>query len=215
MQKAASYIMDKLADYHIHSTYNDHSDPDLTINNVIQFAECNGLKKIAFTEHVRKTSDWIPKYLDEIQTCAKTSSLEIISGFEAKILQDGEIDCPSEYRSKYFVIASFHSVFGNKQVWINALKSVIRDSTVDVIGHLAPEPGMNFNKSEISSIAEEISQNGKVVELNSKYCRPPLDWITAFRAKGVRFHLGSDAHSLRSIGSFDNISDLIAAADEP
>lgn len=215
MQKAASYTMDKLADYHIHSNYNDHSEPDLTIGNVIHFAECKGLKKIAFTEHVRKTSDWIPKYLDEIQTYAKNSSLDIVSGFEAKILQSGDIDCPTEYRGKYFVIASFHSVFGNKQVWINALKSVIKDPTVDVIGHLAPEPGMKVNESEIDSIAEEIAQYRKVVELNSKYCRPPLEWIAAFKAKGVGFHLGSDAHSLRSVGSFDNINALIAAADDP
>jgi histidinol phosphatase-like PHP family hydrolase len=213
VQKAAVNTMDKLADYHIHSTYNDHSDPDLTINNVIQIAKSKGLKKIAFTEHVRKSSDWIPKYLDEIQRCAIASSLDILSGFEAKILQNGDIDCPSEYRTEYFVIASFHSVFGNKQVWINALKSVIRDPTVDVIGHLAPEPGMKVSESEIRSIAEEIVQNRKVVELNSKYRRPPLDWILTFKAKGVRFHLGSDAHSLNSVGSFENINDLIVAAN--
>jgi histidinol phosphatase-like PHP family hydrolase len=207
--------MDKLADYHIHSTYNDHSDPDLTINNVIQIARSKGLKKIAFTEHVRKTSDWIPKYLEEIHMCAKVSSLDILTGFEAKILQNGDIDCPSEYRTKYFVIASFHSVFGNKQIWINALRTVIRDPTVDVIGHLAPEPGMKVSESEIGLIAEEIVQNRKVVELNSKYRRPPLDWITAFKTKGVRFHLGSDAHSLGSVGSFDDINDLIAAAELP
>ena len=213
MQKAASNTMDKLADYHIHSTYNDHSDSDLTINNVIQIAKSKGLKKIAFTEHVRKTSEWIPKYLNEIKICAKVTSLDILPGFEAKILQNGDIDCPNEYRSKYFLIASFHSVFGSKQVWINALRSVIRDPTVDVIGHLAPEFGMKINEYEIGLIAEEIAQNRKVVELNSKYHRPPLDWITAFKAKGVRFHLGSDAHSLSSVGSFENINDLIAAAD--
>jgi histidinol phosphatase-like PHP family hydrolase len=205
--------MDRLADYHIHSIYNDHSDPDLTIRNVIGFAENKGLRKIAFTEHVRRTSNWIPKYLDEIQTYAKNSNLEIIAGFEAKILPDGKIDCPDEYKNRYFLIASFHSVFGNKDLWISALISVIRDPAVDVIGHLAPEPSPNISEIEIDSIADEIIKNHKVVELNSKYCRPPLDWIIAFKERGVKFHLGSDAHSLRSVGNFDNINQLIAAAD--
>jgi putative hydrolase len=207
-------VLDTSADYHIHSNYNDHSDSDLTINNVIQFAEKNGLKKIAFTEHVRRGSDWIPKYLNEIQICARNSPLEIIPGFEAKILLNGIIDCPDEYRSKYFVVASFHTVFGDKERWITALKSAIRDPTVNVIGHLAPEASFKIIEGEIDSIAEEIVRNHKIVELNAKYRRPPLDWIKSFKNRGVKFHLGSDAHSLTSIGRFDEIANLIAAVDE-
>ena len=205
--------MDKSADHHIHSTYNDHSDSDLTIKNVIDFAENIGLRKIAFTEHVRRTSEWIPKYLGEIQMCARNSSIEIISGFEAKILSNGSIDCPQEYRSEHFLIASFHTIFGNKEYWINALKLAIQDPTVDVIGHLAPEPDFKMSAFEIDSIAEEIVRNQKVVELNSKYRRPPLDWIASFKRRGVKFHLGSDAHKLESIGCFENINHLIAAAE--
>jgi putative hydrolase len=64
------------------------------------------LREIAFTEHVRKTSsDWSPKYLDEIQHISSIDSnriLEIIAGFEAKILIDGLIDCPEKYADKYY-----------------------------------------------------------------------------------------------------------------
>lgn len=42
--------------------------PDLTVSNVVKYAENMGWRLIiAFAEHVRKTSDWIPRYLDEIQ----------------------------------------------------------------------------------------------------------------------------------------------------
>jgi PHP family Zn ribbon phosphoesterase len=51
----------------IHCNYNDHSSLDLTVSNVVKYAENMGLRLIAFAEHVRKTSDWIPRYLDEIQ----------------------------------------------------------------------------------------------------------------------------------------------------
>lgn len=91
--------------YHIHCNYNDHSSPDLTVPNVVKYAKNRGLREIAFTEHVRKTSDWSPKYLDEIQHISSIDSnriLEIIAGFEAKILIDGSIDCPEKYADKYY-----------------------------------------------------------------------------------------------------------------
>ena len=49
---------------HIHCNNNDHSSPDLTVSNVVKYAENMGLRLIiAFAEHVRKTSDWIPDIL--------------------------------------------------------------------------------------------------------------------------------------------------------
>jgi putative hydrolase len=93
--------LDKHQDYHVHCSYNDHSASDLTIKNVIARAEKIGLKVIALTEHVRRTSDWVPRYLDELRaetTVARSNKLEVIPGFEAKILRDGSIDCCEEYR---------------------------------------------------------------------------------------------------------------------
>jgi putative hydrolase len=81
--------LDKDQDYHVHCNYNDHSASDLTVKNIIARAEDMGLKVIALTEHVRRTSDWVPRYLDEITTETATKSsnkLKVISGFEAKIL---------------------------------------------------------------------------------------------------------------------------------
>ncbi|WP_415282135.1 PHP domain-containing protein [Candidatus Nitrososphaera sp. FF02] len=59
--------MNILEDYHVHCNYNDHSAPDMTVQNIVSRAEAMGLRAIAFTEHVRRTSDWISKYLDEIK----------------------------------------------------------------------------------------------------------------------------------------------------
>jgi putative hydrolase len=88
--------LDKDQDYHIHCNYNDHSAPDLTIKNVIARAEKIGLKVIALTEHVRRTSEWVPRYLDEIRgetaLVSSNNKLKVIPGFEAKILKDGSID---------------------------------------------------------------------------------------------------------------------------
>lgn len=205
-------------DYHVHCNYNDHSAPDLTIQNVLIRAKEIGLQTLAFTEHVRRTSDWIPRYLREIESYKNNnnnnSSLRIIPGFEAKILVDGSINCPEQYSKNYFLIASFHNIYGSKQVWINALKRAIENPDVNVIGHIAPEATFTLENSEVDALASLIVKNKKIVELNAKYYRPPPEWILMFKNKGVKFHLGSDAHSLQQIGQFEKISDLISLVDD-
>src|SRR5919109_1460102 len=140
-------------DYHIHCNYNDHSSPDLTIPNVVKYAD------------------------------------------------------------KHFLIASFHTKYHNKQVWLQALERAIENPNVDVIGHIASEPSFTLGSDEIEQLAKMIVHNNKTVELNAKYHRPPKKWIQIFRKNGVHFHLGSDAHSLDEIGRFENISDLIALTE--
>ena len=205
--------MHKDQDYHVHCNYNDHSASDLTIKNIIAQAEKIGLRVIALTEHVRRTSDWVPRYLDEIRAetaAASSNKLKVIPGFEAKILRDGSIDCCEGYSREHFIVASFHSTFGDKSVWIEALKSAIQNPDVDVIGHLAPEPTFDLNEEELSELASLIFSNHKIIELNAKYHRPPPRWLLKFKEKNVSFHLGSDAHSLQEIGNFSSISDLIS-----
>ena len=197
-------------DYHIHCNYNDHSSKDLTVENIIKQANALKLQKIAFTEHVRTTSDWTENYLAEINRFKNTSDIDILKGFEAKILPNGYVDCPQDYLNKnYFIIASFHTKYHEKETWYNALIKAIRNENVNVIGHLAPEPGMSLSFNELKIIAEEIKSNDKIIELNAKYKRPPFEFIKVFKEFGIKFHLGSDAHSLNQIGNFDGIKNLI------
>ena len=210
--------MDKNQDYHVHCNYNDHSASDLTVKNIIARGEKMGLKIIAITEHVRRTSDWIPRYLAELRAetaaAANSNELKLIPGFEAKILRDGSIDCCEEYSKDYFIVASFHTIFGDKRIWIEALRSTIQNPHVNVIGHLAPEPTFDLNDEELSELASLLFSNHKIIELNAKYHRPPPRWLLKFIEHQVRFHLGSDAHSLEEIGNFSRVSDLIAMVED-
>jgi putative hydrolase len=197
-------------DYHIHCNYNDHSAIDLSVENIIKKANDIHLQTIAFTEHVRITSDWIEKYLQEIELFKHTANIKILKGFEAKILPDGGIDCPITYLDKeYFIIASFHTKYQDKQKWYNALLKAIRNENVNVIGHLAPDPEISLTPQEIKILGEEIVSNNKIVEINAKYKRPPIEFVKIFKELKVHFHLGSDAHSLYEIGNFDRIKNLI------
>lgn len=196
-------------DYHIHTNYNDHSSSDLTIGNIIKQAELKQLKLIALTEHIRRTSDWVYSYINEISKFKENTKVKVVIGFEAKILQDGKIDCREDISRNYFIIASFHTKYYDKIVWTNALKKVIENKYVNVIGHLGPEPSFDLNNHEIEEIAKLINKHDKIIELNAKYKLPLENWIKIFLKNGVNFHLGSDAHSLDQIGNYDSIMKVI------
>ncbi len=92
---------------------------------------------------------------------------------------------------------------------MNAIKNAIRNPDVNVIGHLAPEPSFSLDSEELIEICELLKEHGKIVELNAKYNRPPIDWVRKFKEHNVEFHLGSDAHSLNEIGEFSRIIGLV------
>ena len=203
-------MLNQKEDYHIHCNYNDHSSKDLTIDNVVKRANELQLQKIAFTEHVRASSDWTEGYLEELKRHDNKTTVKILKGFEAKILPDGNIDCPLNYlNNDYFIIASFHTKYQDKEKWYSALIKAVRNENVNVIGHLAPDPGISLEKKEIDNLAEEMISNNKIVEINAKYKRPPLEFIKSFKEQGIRFHLGSDAHTLSEIANYNGIKNLI------
>ena len=202
-------MLDLKKDYHVHSNYNDHSPQELSIEKVTRYAEKIDLSTLAFTEHVRKTSDWIPRYLEEIDKIVSSGTkTTIISGFEAKILKDGTVDFPTEYED-HFLIASFHTRYNNKEDWLSALKSVIALPYVNVIGHLAPEESFDLTDDELVELSQLLKLNYKIVEINAKYRRPPMEWLRIFKDNKVNFHLGSDAHNLTEVGNFNSINNLI------
>ncbi|MDQ5870019.1 MAG: PHP domain-containing protein [Thermoproteota archaeon] len=197
-------------DYHVHTNFNDHSPSNLSVANIIKCGEEKGLISIAFTEHVRKSSTWIPKYLKEIDK-AKSSrtAISMISGFEAKILDSDTLDFPEEYAG-HFLVASFHTRYGSKDKWFHALKLAIKSSHPNALGHLAPEESFDLNSDELNELSDLLIKFNITAELNAKYRRPPLHWLRVFKEKNVNFHLASDAHRLQDVGNFDSIMNLIS-----
>lgn len=202
-------LLNRTEDMHIHCNYNDHSDIDLTASNIIRVAEQKKLTRIAITEHVRKSSDWTAKYLEDVNSQFSKTKVKILPGFEAKILASGEIDCPEEYLcNNFFIIASFHTKYPKDQ-WYSSLVEAIKNPFVNVIGHLAPEIDFSLTDPEIEKLGDLLIEHHKIVEVNSKYVRPPIHFLKIFKNQGVNFHLGSDAHSLKDIGDFNRINHLI------
>ena len=71
-----------------------------------------------------------------------------------------------------------------------------------------------LDNEELIEICQLLKEHGKIVELNAKYNRPPIDWVLKFKEFNVDFHLGSDAHSLNEIGEFSRVLKLVQVVDD-
>jgi len=211
-----------LIDYHIHTTYSDgNNNPE----DMIQKAIASGIREIAFTDHVWKTSDWIDRYIEEINMLRKKyPQIKILIGVEAKALnRKGDIDASEDTIKKVdFVMGVCHRrlplenpPFDNlinlsaeeaakieTEVSINLLKN----KDIAFLGHPGRTYHKFFNKifpkEALTAIAEASKKTGKPVEFNTK-----LPWIYAFveivAKLNAPFVIGSDAHTVHEIGKID------------
>lgn len=188
--------------WHVHTNYVDGE------NSVDEY--CKGavelrIPLIAFTEHVRRELTYNYQDLaEEIRTARKNySELIILTGCEAKVLKDGSLDVSEDIlRQSEIVLMAFHSFPRSKEKYVNALKTALSNSRVDIWAH----PGLFLRNKDISLSDEElenifsIAKNKNVlIELNEKYDLPPRGWIEIGKKKGINFVRGSDAHSVRDL----------------
>lgn len=175
MDKNSKIIFD---DYHIHTNITDGL---CTFLQIIEEAKKIGIKKIAFTEHVREilTYDWF-KFRDEILN-TDLKGIKVIVGIETKILNhNGKLDCNKDiFDSADIVLGSVH---GAQSVeWL-------LNSDCDIIAH----PQIN------ASNVEKFLDCNKIIELNSKY--PLIDEIVTALIKGNSyFSFGSDTHAIQDL----------------
>lgn len=192
--------MAKNRDYHNHTNYNDHADRDMSIKNIIKRAEDIGLVEIALTEHVREHSPWIGRFLND--TRKVKSEVNIIPGFEAKVLNDyGELDIKEHLAKRYLIIGSFHT-FKPIGKFYKAFLNLTKNTYVDIIGHfgLCNDNVIQLNKEQLDEIIFSIKDNNKVVEINSRYKLPTKKVITKLIKNKVRLCYGSDSHKISEVG---------------
>ncbi len=81
-------------DMHVHSTF---SDGKSTIEQNIEAAEALGLEQLTCVDHVRVDTAYLPEYVAAIERLRPTTSIELLCGIEAKLLDtSGALDLPPE-----------------------------------------------------------------------------------------------------------------------
>ncbi|MFE5240340.1 MULTISPECIES: PHP domain-containing protein [unclassified Streptomyces] len=81
-------------DLHTHTDFSDGRDP---LDQVVAAAETAGLHTLVLTDHVRADTTYLPAYVAAVRAARATTSVRLVCGVEAKILDtDGRIDLPED-----------------------------------------------------------------------------------------------------------------------
>jgi len=189
-------------EWHVHTNYADGKN---SVDEYCKRAVELRIPLIVFTEHVRKALTYsYQDLIDEIiMARGKYPELIILTGCEAKVLEDGSLDVSENVlKASEIVIMAFHSFPRSKDKYIEALKTALSNPRVDIWAHpglFLRNKSLSLNEEEVEAVFEKASQENVLIELNEKYSVPSRDWMRIGKKKGVKFVKGSDVHSVEEI----------------
>jgi DNA polymerase (family 10) len=200
-------LNDIRADLHIHTNW---SDARASMEDMVQGAIKRGLKVLAITDHSNATNGvngldekHLKEQAIEIQKLRQkySSTITLLHGIEAEILEDGSLDLAEETLAKLdIVVASLHEhLYQPREVITARLVKAIRNPLVDIIAHpggreLPRTNGADLNWDEVFKAARE---NQVALEINSNPVHLDMDEMHARSAgeSGILISINTDSHA--------------------
>lgn len=207
-------------DLHMHSNYSDGKN---TPEEMIEAAIGIGYEAMAITDHVWKSSSWIPAYAAHLHALKQNyrHRIQLYSGIEAKVVSlDGDIDADPSFDSQVdLVLGSIHRIpnqdgYYSKadadrlprrtiiENWLEAFYGMLGNPRVDIIAHpLSELKGFGIREEELpmKEITDRIAHSGKILELNVRYNTPDQAVIRISAHKGTAFLISSDSHTVQDL----------------
>lgn len=207
---------------HLHSNFSDGKN---SIEEMTSVAIKLGLKRIAFTEHVRRDTKWLEKYLNEIRKIKKKyPQIKIYTGIEAKVIDlKGSVDAKREFFKKVdLVLGAFHKIPKGKneylskeeillnkrkalELWFQAMMGLLKNENVNIIAH----PTAILKKYEIKlpqwakkEITRKAKKFNKIFEINEKYKVPNNEFLKILKRNKIDLYYGSDSHSRKELKKY-------------
>jgi len=190
-------------DWHVHSRWSN--DAQGTIADYCRQARQNGLRLIAFTEHVRRRLLFDYRaFCDDVERAREAfPDLVILKGCEAKVLNaQGDLDVPDDVLEQCeVVVGSFHS-FPDPTAYVRAIEGMLQNPQVDIWGHptlYAVRKGIPLDLATVEGLIDLCIQHQVLIEFNAKY-RLPGDAMRAMVVdRRAKYVFGSDAHRVDAL----------------
>lgn len=228
------------ADYHTHTVFS-HGKGQIIDN--ARIAKQKGLKELGISDHgfahpaFGLTKRKLPKMRELCKQASEQTGVKVLLGIESNIIgTDGTVDLkPKNYDSfdiflagihkfvmykfgtafSLFVPNFFNSTFHKEKVSKGLIKSntktfinVIKNNPVDVITHI------NFccfaDAVEVAKVARDY---GTYIELNAKKTHLTDEELFNVAKTGVKFVIGSDAHSPDRVGEISLVEKWLERVD--
>lgn len=200
-------IGDLRGDLHTHTK---HSDGNFTIREMALAAKSMGYEYIGIADHTKglgvaagQDEQEILQQKEEIDKLnEEMEGIRILAGVEVNIRMDGTLDIDEEVLEQLdFVIASVHSAFKqSKEVMTERICRAMEREVVDIIGHPTGRLIGKRDAYEVDTeiLLDEAVRTKTILEINAFPDRLDLPDILcrAGKAKGVKFAINTDAHSI-------------------
>jgi len=204
---------------HCHTVYSDGHN---SIEEMALAAEARGMAYLTVTDHSPTAYyargvglDRLRAQWEEIARVQERVKIKILKGTESDILADGSLDYPDFFLEQFdVIIASIHArhKMDSEQMTarlLRALKSPFFKIWGHPLGRLIPSrPPFACRMEEV---LDAIAESRCAIEVNGDPRRLDLEprWIRAARARGIKFVISTDAHS---IAGLDNLPYGVAMA---
>ena len=206
-------------EWHLHTS---HTDGQAGVEEVLRAAQAKGLRSVAFTEHVRRSSIWFAAFAAAVREAAsRFPDLEVLVGCEAKALDiSGALDASDEILALCdIVLGSVHRVpdaagevrpFAEQSTEelhrreLELALGLIENGRISALAHpmgmLQRQRGI-FPVESMRRILAAAARRGVAVEISSSYL---VDWDGFLRLCGEAdppVSIGSDAHKVEELGT--------------
>ena len=192
-------------DLHVHTK---KTDGHQSIEEMAREAEKLGYEYLAITEHSKRVTvaggldaEELEKHIRDIEKVNQgMDNIEILTGAEVDILEDGSLDLPDEILSRLdVVIGSVHYKFNlSRKKQTRRIVTAMENPYFMILGH---PTGRKINQREpmdldLDDIFSAAKDNGCFLELNAFYDRLDLTDIACIQAakKKVGVVINTDAH---------------------
>ena len=214
-------MIEIIADMHTHTV---HSHGTGTVEDNVKAAISAGLQQIVISDHGPLHSYYnikdVDAYLRDIDAMRKKykSDIDVLAGVELNLLSaPGDIDLPPDYADSFDVkLMGYHKLVHyktvadrlhmllfktkseralerNTQAYLNAMDK----NNIDIIVHIGY--GLPV---DILKVARHAAEKNVVLEINAKHPEFTTEELRQCADLGVKFSVGSDAHSPGRVGDF-------------
>ncbi len=199
-------LEDIRGDLHMHTTATDGRE---SVSTMAAAAAELGYEYIAITDHSQRVSmagglsdDETRQQIDLIAEANESASIEVLSGIEVDILEDGSLDLEEETLEQLdVVVASVHYYTDiSASAMTDRLLAALDRSSITILGHptgrligsreaFAFDQEKVFRRAAENGIALEINANPERLDLSDTMARSAVD-------SGARLSISTDAHSI-------------------
>jgi putative hydrolase len=188
-------------EWHIHTCYTDGRN---SVSDYCKRASDLGIPLVAFTEHVTKNLDYnFDAFIEEIERARDQFDLIILSGCEAKVLPDGNLDVSEEILTRVdYPVFSYHSFPSDSDLYLQTLLNVLNNKYVNSWAHpgaLMDIRGIHISDENLGDVFQCMKQNDILLERNQKYGVPNSSWMAMADTYKICLVRGSDCHGIEEM----------------